>query len=247
MVVRFKTVEPMEYYRRFLKENCHTNGREFGKFRTTTVNIVPISTTDGSALVKLGNTTVVYGVKAEFAKPPTDTQVANQFIANVTENSQIIQKEDFCVSSGKLPWFLYCDLICLDYDGNILDACTFALSVALKNVKTALAEVNLKKKGYLNIRTHPVVTFIAMFDGTLLIVDCTGEEEHLAIGNLTIIMDEEGKLCCFHKPGGSGLTGAKFQDSMNHAVTRHKEVKQIMEEVINSMKPKKKVTFSKQI
>ncbi|KAF7469894.1 Hypothetical predicted protein [Marmota monax] len=83
MAARFKTVEPMEYYRRFLKENCHIDGREFGKFRTTTVNIVPISTTDGSALVKLGNTTVVYGVKAEFAEPSTDAPNKGYVVSNV--------------------------------------------------------------------------------------------------------------------------------------------------------------------
>ncbi|KAM9609852.1 exosome complex component RRP43 isoform 2-T2 [Trichechus inunguis] len=239
MAAGFKTVEPLEYYRRFLKENCRPDGRELGEFRTTTVNIGSISTADGSALVKLGNTTVICGIKAEFAAPPTDApdkgyivpnvdlpplcssrfrsgppgeeaQVASQFIADVIENSQIIQKEDLCISQGKLAWVLYCDLICLDYDGNILDASTFALLAALKNVQlpevnineeTALAEVNLKKKSHLNIRNHPVATSFAIFDDTLLIVDPTGEEEHLATGTLTIVMDEGGKLCCLHKPG----------------------------------------------
>nr|CAI46226.1 hypothetical protein [Homo sapiens] len=248
MAAGFKTVEPLEYYRRFLKENCRPDGRELGEFRTTTVNIGSISTADGSALVKLGNTTVICGVKAFRSGPPgEEAQVASQFIADVIENSQIIQKEDLCISPGKLVWVLYCDLICLDYDGNILDACTFALLAALKNVQlpevtineeTALAEVNLKKKSYLNIRTHPVATSFAVFDDTLLIVDPTGEEEHLATGTLTIVMDEEGKLCCLHKPGGSGLTGAKLQDCMSRAVTRHKEVKKLMDEVIKSMKPK---------
>ena len=56
-----------------------------------------------------------------------------------------------------------------------------------------------------------------MFDDTLLIVDPTEEEEHLATATLTAVMDEEGKLCCLHKPGGSGLTGAKLQDCMSQA------------------------------
>nr|XP_020634091.1 exosome complex component RRP43-like isoform X3 [Pogona vitticeps] len=68
----FRTVEPLEYYRRFLKENCRPDGRDLGEFRTTTVNIGSITTADGSALVKLGNTTVVCGIKAEFATPPAD-------------------------------------------------------------------------------------------------------------------------------------------------------------------------------
>ncbi|NWI01864.1 EXOS8 protein, partial [Tichodroma muraria] len=161
-----RTVEPLEYYRRFLKENCRPDGRELGEFRTTTVNIgkclCSITTADGSALVKLGNTTVICGVKAELAAPAVDSvnkgyivpnvelpslcaerfrsgppgeeaQAASQFIADVIENSQMILKEDLCIASGKLAWVLYCDIICLDYDGNLLDASVFALLAALKN------------------------------------------------------------------------------------------------------------------
>lgn len=35
---------------------------------------------------------------------------------------------------------LYCDIICLDYDGNILDASAFALLAALKNGKSSLEQ-----------------------------------------------------------------------------------------------------------
>ncbi|XP_054442546.1 exosome complex component RRP43 [Pteronotus mesoamericanus] len=276
MAAGFKTVEPLEYYRRFLKENCRPDGRELGEFRATTVNVGSIGTADGSALVKLGNTAVICGVKAELAVPPPDApdkgyvvpnvdlpplcssrfrpgppgeeaQAASQFIADVVENSQAVRREDLCIAPGKLAWVLYCDLICLDYDGNVLDACTFALLAALNNVQlpevtineeTALAEVNLRKKRYLTIRTHPVATSFAVFDDTLLVVDPTGEEERLATGALTVVTDEAGRLCCLHKPGGSGLTGAKLQDCMSRAVTRHKEVKKLMDEVMKSVKPK---------
>ncbi|KFV87215.1 Exosome complex component RRP43, partial [Struthio camelus australis] len=272
----FRTVEPLEYYRRFLKENCRPDGRELGEFRATTVNIGSITTADGSALVKLGNTTVICGVKAELATPPVDSpnkgyivpnvelpslcstrfrpgppgeeaQAASQFIADVIENSQIIEKEDLCIANGKLAWVLYCDIICLDYDGNVLDASTFALLAALKNVQlpavtvneeTGLSEVNLKQKNPLIIRKHPVATSFAVFDDTLLIVDPTAEEEDLATGTVTVVTDEEGRLCSVHKPGGSPLTGAKLQDCITRAVTRHKEVKKLIDKVIKSMQPK---------
>lgn len=91
-----------------------------------------------------------------------------------------------------------------------MGACTFALLAGLKTVQlsevtvneeTALTEVGLKKKNYLNIRTHSVATSLTAFDVSLLIVDPTGEEEHLATGTLTIVRDEEGRLCCLHRPG----------------------------------------------
>ncbi|EPQ14394.1 Exosome complex component RRP43 [Myotis brandtii] len=84
------------------------------------------------------------------------------------------------------------------------DTNIFAFLVQLPEVtineETALAEANLKKKRYLNIRTHPVATSFAVFD--------------------------------------DGLTGAKLQDCLSRAVTRHKEVKKLMDEVIKSMKAK---------
>ncbi|NXF09390.1 EXOS8 protein, partial [Smithornis capensis] len=265
------------------KENCRPDGRELGEFRATTVNIGniffslgSITTADGSALVKLGNTTVICGVKAELAAPAADSankgyivpnvelpslcserfrsgppgeeaQAASQFIADVIENSQMIVKEDLCIANGKLAWVLYCDIICLDYDGNLLDASVFALLAALKNVQlssvtineeTGLSEVNLKQKTPLIIRKHPVATSFAIFDDTLLIVDPTAEEEDLATGTVTIVTDEEGRLCSVHKPGGSPLTGAKLQDCITRAITRHKEVKKLIDKVIKSITPK---------
>ncbi|KAJ6658270.1 hypothetical protein lerEdw1_020542 [Lerista edwardsae] len=270
----FRTVEPLEYYRRFLKENCRPDGRDLGEFRTTTVNIGSITTADGSALVKLGNTTVICGIKAEFAAPPADSsnkgyivpnvdlpplcssrfrsgppgeeaQAASQFIADVIENSQVIMKEDLCIVSGKLAWVLYCDIICLDYDGNLLDASMCAFVAALKNVQlpavtineeTGLAEVNLKEKTPLSMKKQPVATSFVLFD-SLVIVDPTAEEEDLATGALTIVTDEEGNLCSVYKPGGSALAGAKLQDCISRARTRHTEIKKLLDKVIKSIKP----------
>ncbi|NWX15227.1 EXOS8 protein, partial [Aegotheles bennettii] len=273
--VCFRTVEPLEYYRRFLKENCRPDGRELGEFRATTCFLVSgsITTADGSALVKLGNTTVICGVKAVWlfmtndscylvpnvelpslcstrfrsGPPGEEAQAASQFIADVIENSQIIAKEDLCIANGKLAWVLYCDIICLDYDGNILDASAFALLAALKNVQlpsvtineeTGLSEVDFKQKNPLIIRKLPVATSFAIFDDTLLIVDPTAEEEDLATGTVTVVTDDDGRLCSVHKPGGSPLTGAKLQDCITRAITRHKEVKKLIDKVIKSINPK---------
>ena len=54
--------------------------------------------------------------------PPSESaQVASYFIYEVIQNSQIIDLEKLCINPGKLVWAIYIDLICLNYDGNILD------------------------------------------------------------------------------------------------------------------------------
>ncbi|KAM8741230.1 exosome complex component RRP43 isoform X1 [Acanthopagrus latus] len=272
MAAGFKTAEPLEYHRSFLKENCRPDGRELSEFRTTTLNIGSISTADGSALVKVGNTTVICGIKAELTNPTVEApgkgyivpnvdlpplcssrfrpgppseqaQAASQFIADVIESSEVIQTEDLCIERGKLCWVLYCDLMCLDYDGNLLDACTIALLAALQNTKlpevtisTETPEVNLAKRRGLHIHKHPVSASFCVFDDSILIVDPTAEEESLKTAQLTVVTDEEDRLCTVHKPGGTSLSGEKLQECISRATVRQREIQKLIDKVIRSVK-----------
>ncbi|KAM9788711.1 exosome complex component RRP43 [Neosynchiropus ocellatus] len=275
MAAGFKTAEPFEYHRTFLKENCRPDGRELLEFRTTILNIGSISTADGSALVKVGNTTVICGIKAELSNPTVEgptkgfmvpnvdlpplcssqfrpgppgeqAQAASQFMADIIESSEVIQMEDLCIERGKLCWVLYCDLMCLDYDGNLLDACTIALLAALKNTRipevsvnkeTSSPEVNSKKKLGLKIHRSPIATSFAVFDNSIVIADPTLEEECLSTAQLTVVTDEDDRLCSLHKPGGTSLSGQKLQECINRATTRHQEIQKLMDKVFNSVKP----------
>ncbi|XP_030294493.1 exosome complex component RRP43 [Sparus aurata] len=272
MAAGFKTAEPLEYHRSFLKENCRPDGRELSEFRTTTLNIGSISTADGSALVKVGNTTVICGIKAELTNPTVEApgkgyivpnvdlpplcssrfrpgppseqaQAASQFVADVIESSEVIQTEDLCIERGKLCWVLYCDLMCLDYDGNLLDACTIALLAALKNTKlpevtisTETPEVNLAKTRGLHIHKHPVSASFCVFDDSILIVDPTAEEESLKTAQLTVVTDEEDRLCTVHKPGGTSLSGEKLQECISRATARQREIQKLIDKVTRSVK-----------
>ncbi|CAL1572948.1 unnamed protein product [Knipowitschia caucasica] len=274
MAAGFKTAEPLEYHRSFLKEQCRSDGRELSEFRVTTLNIGSISTADGSALVKLGNTTVICGIKAELSNPTVEApgkgymvpnvdlpplcssrfrpgppgeqaQAASQFIADIIESSEIIKTEDLCIERGKLCWVLYCDLLCLDHDGNLLDACVIALLAALQNTQlpevtvsadTSLPEVNFEKKRGLKIHRHPVASSFGVFDKSIVIVDPTAEEESLLTSQLTVVTDEEERLCSMHKPGGSSLSGEKLQEVIGRAVVRQREVQILIGKVLQSVK-----------
>ncbi|XP_008302217.1 exosome complex component RRP43 [Stegastes partitus] len=274
MAAGFKTAEPLEYHRSFLKENCRPDGRELSESRTTTLNIGSISTADGSALVKMGNTTIICGIKAELANPTVEApgkgyivpnvdlpplcssrfrpgppgeqaQAASQFIADVIESSEVIKTEDLCIDRGKLCWVLYCDMMCLDYDGNILDACIIALLAALKNTQlpevtinkeTCAPEVNPEKRCGLHIHKHPVGASFCVFDDSILIVDPTAEEESLSTAQLTVVTDEEGRLCSLHKPGGTSLSGEKLQECISRATARQREIQKLIDKVIHSVK-----------
>jgi exosome complex RNA-binding protein Rrp42 (RNase PH superfamily) len=51
----------------------------------------------------------------------------------------VIPLESLCIEEGKAVWVLYCDVVCINYDGNALDASIFALMTALSNGELGFA------------------------------------------------------------------------------------------------------------
>jgi exosome complex component RRP43 len=47
-----------------------------------------------------------------------------------------IDLEVLCIEPEQAVWVLYADILCMNHDGNILDACQLALLAALKNGKS---------------------------------------------------------------------------------------------------------------
>jgi len=171
MATDFKTAQPLEYYKEFLKENIRPDGRGLNEFRKTFLNIDSINTADGSALIRLGETMVVCGIKSELAEPtledpnkgyfipnvdlpplcsseylpgpPSDkSQVLSQQVLEYFSNSQLLNLDELCVQTKKLCWVLYADIVCISHDGNLLDAILIALLAALINTKLPVMKVN---------------------------------------------------------------------------------------------------------
>ncbi|KAH9854882.1 ribosomal protein S5 domain 2-type protein [Lenzites betulinus] len=158
----FQRLHPKTYLERFLAENVRPDGRDLDEWRDVSVNVGSISTADGSALVRLGSTTVVCGVKAEIAEPeldrplegflvpnldlpaicspkfkpgpPTDeAQVLSDRLNEVLISSGVVSTKSLCIEHGKAAWVLYVDATCINYDGNAFDATLLAMVAALKN------------------------------------------------------------------------------------------------------------------
>lgn len=85
----YQRLHPHAYLEKFLAEDLRPDGRGVAEFRALQVTLGPrmfshclsilrrligsISTAEGSALVRLGETTIVCGVKAEIAEPELDS------------------------------------------------------------------------------------------------------------------------------------------------------------------------------
>lgn len=66
----FKTVYPSEYYHQYIQKNIRPDKRSLLGIRKTTVSVGSITSANGSAFVKQGNTSVSAGIKLEYGPPP---------------------------------------------------------------------------------------------------------------------------------------------------------------------------------
>jgi len=285
MTLDLKISQPLEFYKQFLEKDVRPDGRALGEFRQTYIKLNPIeSTADGSALIKIGNTSVICGVKAELFEPlpdddpdvgrvipnvelnagcslsfrpgaPSETaQVASQMIADILATSGVIDCSRLCVLSGQLAWILYCDVVCLDLDGNLLDACLLSVMAALST--TTLPEVTMDavtkvvavktggggggggeqevKRWSLGVQDIPVSSSFSIFDGGILLADAAAEEEDLCLeGSLNIVTTRDS-VVVVHKPGGDSLSTDKVQTCVEAAFQRTRATQKLLADALKS-------------
>ena len=65
----FKRLYPDQYFSRFLADGIRPDGRTLGRARATSIGLGAISVADGSALVRVGNTTALAAVKLDLQRP----------------------------------------------------------------------------------------------------------------------------------------------------------------------------------
>lgn len=293
------------------------DGRPIFGIRKTTLSQGSITTAHGSSFVRMGNTSVVCGIKGEVAlttlnsasdpriivnlellplcsplfkpgKPSEQAQIyaeiLNRLCGRLIPSQQLTftlqkpnpspptkdtsQKVDNLSSVNRLHdsmseathnsktspkidevkdvpeqltvgWYLYADLYCLDYDGNVFDCALIALLTALHNVHLPTLSVDSNGEDILasedrpiklQLHHHPVaVTFGVMEDHIL--ADPTAEEESLLNGSFTIIYNEEG-LVSYLSHGGSPITDEKLKVCMKHTKDRLKEILKLIQATI---------------
>lgn len=169
----------------------------------------------------------------------TESQVLSQTLLNLIYSSSCIDLKDLCIAKGKLVWTLYCDLICLDDNGSLIDVATAALMTALRSVKlpkvtydtdARTTEVDIKTRTPLNMKCTPITSTFITFEGKYLLVDPTADEEELAekFVNVTISNDE---ICYVNQPGGAPLESDQFNLILKQAKSREKYVKSLIENI----------------
>ncbi|XP_033217643.1 exosome complex component RRP43-like [Belonocnema kinseyi] len=263
---QFKIIHPEKYLRHYLAQDLRPDGRDFMSFRPVSINVSSIKQADSSCVFKVGNTTVICGIKAELSVPKAltpdcgyvvvnvdlppicspkfrpgppseEAQCATKIVDEILTNSLILDLRDLCICKDKLVWVLYCDLVCVDYDGSVIDVCVGALMAALDTLN--LPEVTYDAETKLTV-THPVnrnpvplksitvSTTFAAFDERILIVDPTEDEESLSHSRISIAVNADN-MCFVHKSGGSPMAEKLVTKSITMAKKRAEAVRKLIE------------------
>lgn len=168
-----------------------------------------------------------------------DSQILNQTLFNIITNSGCVDLTQLCIAKGKLAWVLYCDLVCLDEDGSVLDVAVIALMAALKSLllpkveydlNTKTIKVDDKAKTKLSLNCIPIATTFVTFEQKYLLVDPTSDEESVADTTFTIATCD-GELSYVYQPGGNPLEPQQFETLVKQAHNRERYVKSLLDNI----------------
>jgi exosome complex component RRP42 len=168
-----------------LKRGLRSDQRDLVSPRNITIEVGVIEKANGSALVKLGKTQVLVGIKIEPGKPFPDTpdegvlQVNSELVPmaspvfepgppdeNAIELARVIDRslrdpkavdlKSLVIRPGEKAWALWVDVYVLDYDGNYFDASMLGVMAALMNTK--LPEYEETESGELIVHRDKLTT-----------------------------------------------------------------------------------------
>ncbi len=220
-----------DYIQKLLSQGSRIDGRGQYEFRKIEIikNFIPRA--DGSALVRLGNTQVLVGVKIETGEPFPDTPNTGVLSTNAElvplasptfeagppgeeaielarvvdrgiRESKAIDLEKLVIKEGELVWIVFVDIHVLDYDGNLFDASALGSIVALKNSIVPAQRFGQGENFPLPVRHYPATTTFVKI-GDRIVLDPNLDEENIAHSRITITTNEEGKINAIQK----GLEG----------------------------------------
>ncbi|KAK7500215.1 hypothetical protein BaRGS_00008438 [Batillaria attramentaria] len=159
-----------------VQDNFREDGRGCEDYRQMDLETGLMSNTSGSARLRLANTEILVGVKAELEEPKPDTPDRGrlEFFVDCSANATpqfegrggeelateitnllyrayssdtVLDVKSLCLQKGKLCWVLYVDVLLLECGGNLFDAVSIAVKSALFNTKIPSVNVTEEEGG----------------------------------------------------------------------------------------------------
>jgi len=167
----FRRLFPLRFYERHLSESIRPDGRPLGRARDTTIALGAVASADGSALAKIGSTTMLAAIKMEVMTPSMESPdegciaidfhmppicspivrpgrpaeaapVVSKQLSDTISSSGMVDLKELSLVSGKAAWMAYLDIYCLDADGALFDAALLSAVSALSHLQFPAVSLN---------------------------------------------------------------------------------------------------------
>lgn len=251
-----------DYLVQLARDGKRQDGRGFDEFRPVNIRTRYIQQAEGSARVQLGGTDVVVGIKMATGTPypdaPNDGTMTTSAelvplasadfetgppskysieVARVVDRgireSKCIDFSALCIKPAEKIWMSYLDMHCVDYDGNLFDACSLGCIAALKtaivpNSKVKIEGVEPKADGPMPITDTPIMVTAIKLGGQLLF-DPTSLEEKVGGPRLSVSFDQQGNIRAMQKGLGGAFTSDEVREIVRRGAERASELRQILE------------------
>ncbi len=164
------------YAANLLLENKRLNGRKLDEYRDIEIKTGIIDKAEGSAMVRIGKTKVLVGVKVGISEPFPDTPKEGTLMVNAefapiaspdfetgppgedpTELARVVDRglreskcvdfESLCITPGEQAISLFVDIHTINDDGNLIDCASLASLAALMDTKLPKIEDGKIVKG----------------------------------------------------------------------------------------------------
>jgi exosome complex component RRP43 len=167
----FQRLFPLRYFERHLAESIRPDGRPLREARDTSIFLGSVASANGSALVKIGSTTMLTAIKMEVMTPSLETPdegclaidfhmpaicspivrpgrpaeaepVVSKQLSDTISSSGMIDLKELSLVSGKAAWMAYLDIYCLDADGALFDVALLSAVAALSHLQIPAVAMN---------------------------------------------------------------------------------------------------------
>jgi exosome complex component RRP42 len=238
------------------------DGRDLLQYRDLQIRTKFLEKVEGSAEVKLGKTHVVVGVKtgvgtpfedspdegvmminAEYTPvahptwepgPPPDSAVE---LARVVDRglraAEVLNMGDLGLVSGEKVQMIFVDLYILNFDGNLIDACSVGALAAMSTANIPVFKVTkgevtgTEETKKLELQAKPLAVTVVKI-GNDFMVDPTADEEEVMDGRLTVTVDENGNINAMQKSGPVGFKVDEIKKCINIASDKAAELRALV-------------------
>ncbi|SOV81565.1 exosome complex component RRP45, putative [Plasmodium sp. gorilla clade G3] len=256
-----------------IKKNIRLDGRTFEDSRNVCINFLKDY---GHVEISIGYTKVICKITSEIVKPndrklkegilkinldidnfiddnENSDNVSDEcleiknIIDRVLKTSNIINFESLCIIPGKKVWCICINIMVIENDGNLTDACYLSAYCGLVHFKNH--QVRVIKNGDilidkeeinyspLSLLNSPIVTTFAYYEehDVCLIDPCLYEEEFMS-SKISIALNKNGNLISLLKPGGIPLACSHIMESIEIAKKRILTILKILEDTLEEDK-----------